>query len=294
MDLGVFTKDQADGEPDPTGRVAATVTRFILGVVLGAAAPLAAVAQTPDSTTADSLRSSITGIVRDSLGIPVVGASVLITPGVWISRTDSAGKFTARDMRVGALTIGLRKLGFAPLQSRVNLHVGVDLALDLVMQRLPQMLAEVEVRAERQCERYSLAGILCRREQGSGYFMNRQEVLEAARDVYFPNLVLRDAPGFRQNLNGNPTTVESIVGWRCWRMIYDGGFPGAGRNIYRPRDIYAIEIYQPPDIPPEYQNSYWGQIKVGRKTQAAPCTLVVMWSVAEVQRQSRRMATAKQ
>lgn len=112
--------------------------------------------------------------------------------------------------------------------------------------------------------------------------------------MYFPNLVLRDAPGFRQNLNGNPTTVESIVGWRCWRMIYDGGFPGAGRNIYRPRDIYAIEIYQPPDIPPEYQNSYWGQIKVGRKTQPAPCTLVVMWSVAEVQRQSRRMATAKQ
>ena len=131
----------------------------------------------PDSTGTDSLRSSITGTVRDSLGFPVIGASVLITPGGFIYRTDSAGKFDARNIPAGALAIGLRKLGFSPLQSRVNLHVGNDLALDLVMQRLPQMLAEVEVKAERQCPRYSLEGILCRREQGYGYFMNRQEIL---------------------------------------------------------------------------------------------------------------------
>lgn len=281
-------------EPEQTSRVAATVTRFILGLVLGTAAvPITTAAQTPDSTTTDSLRSSISGTVRDSLGFPVVGASILITPGGWISRTDSTGKFHARNLPAGALMIGLRKLGFSPLQSRVNLHIGVDLSLDLVMQRLPQLLAEVEIRAQRQCQRYALEGILCRMEQGTGAFMNRQQVLEAAKGVYFPNLVLRDAPGFRQNLNGNPTTVESIVGWRCWHRIVDGGFPGAGRDIHRPRDIYAIEIYQPPDIPLEYQHLYWGQIKAGRQTQSAPCTLVVMWSMAEAQRQFRRMAREK-
>jgi len=268
----------------------AFVRRVILVLTLGTAATsVAAAAQDSTAALSDSLRSSITGTVRDSLGLPVTGASVLITPGGLIYRTDSLGTFKARHIAPGALTVLVRKLGFSPLQSRLNLHIGADLALDLVMQRLPQMLAEVEVRAERQCSRYSLDGVLCRREQGAGHFMNRQDVLAASKDIYFPNLVLRDAPGFRQNLNGSPTTVESIVGWRCWIRIVDGGFPGAGRNIYRPADIYAVEIYQPPDIPPEYRQHYWG--KSGKSS--APCTLVVMWSMREAQRQLKRMATAK-
>jgi len=269
------------------------VTRVFLRLFLAAIQPWTAFAQVPDSTRADTLRSSITGTVRDSLGFPVTGASVLITPGGMIYRTDSAGSFDARNIAPGALTIGVRKLGFSPLQSRVNLHIGVDLALDLVMQRLPQMLAEVEIRTKRQCSRYALDGILCRLESGQGYLMNRQQVLAASKDVYFPNLVLRDAPGFRQNLNGNPTTVESIVGWRCWRRIVDGGYPGAGRNIYRPQDIYAIEIYQPPNIPPEYSHWYWGTSGGGRNKISTPCTLVVMWSMTEAQRGLRRLANPK-
>lgn len=273
--------------------VAATVTRAFLGLILTAVLAWTASAQVPDSTRADSLRSSITGTVRDSLGSPVSRASVLITPGGFIYTTDSAGKFNARNIPPGALTIGVRKLGFSPLQSRMNLHVGVELALDLVMQRLPQMLAEVEVTAERQCPRYSLEGILCRREQGYGYFMNRQEILEKAKDVHWPWLLLRDSPGFRQNLNGSPKYVESIVGWRCIKAIYDGGFPYTYNPMQRPKDVYAIEVYQPPDIPLEYRHHYWGDIRVGRQTQKAPCTLVVMWSMTEAQRLLRRMATPK-
>ena len=268
----------------------ALVRRLLWVMLLGTAAtPLAAVAQDSVAALSDSLRSSISGTVRDSLGLPVSGASILLTPGGLIYRTDSLGTFKARNISPGALTVLVRKLGFTPLQSRLNLHIGVDLALDLVMQRLPQILAEVEIKAERQCSRYSLEGVLCRREQGSGHFMNRQDVLAASKDIYFPNLVLRDAPGFRQNLNGSATTVESIVGWRCWIKVVDGGFPGAGRNIYRPKDIYAVEIYQPPDIPPEYRQHYWG--KSGKSS--TPCTLVVMWSMREAQRQLKRMASAK-
>jgi hypothetical protein len=264
------------------------VRRLCVGLLLGTA-PFAASAQSPGLATPDSVRSSITGVVRDSLGLPVVGASVLITPGGLIFRTDTAGTFNARNITPGALTIGIRKLGFSPLQSTVALHVGADLAIDLVMQRLPQMLAEVEVRADRQCSRFSIEGILCRRESGMGYFMNRQEVLERSKGIYHRNLVLRDVPGFRQNLNGNPTTVESIVGWRCIRWIYDGGFPYSYNPMPNATDIYAVEVYQPPDIPREYQHQYWG--KSGK--MSAPCTLVVMWSMREAQRGLRRMADPK-
>lgn len=276
-------------------RVAAPVIRTLLFVILGAVViPAASMAQRPQSTEVpDSLRSSIAGSLRDSLGFPVVGASVFITPGGYIYRTDSAGKFTARSIPPGAVTIGIRKPGFSPLQSRVSLHVGVDLALDLVMQRVPQMLAEVEVRADRQCQRYSLDGILCRREQYSGVFMNRLEILEKAKEVEWTWLLLRDTPGFRQSLHGDPRYVESTTRWRCIKAIYDGGFPYRYNVVPRPKDVFAIEVYQPPDIPLEYRQWYWGDIRVGRQTQKAPCTLVVMWSMTEAQRQLRRMANPK-
>jgi hypothetical protein len=280
-------------EPALMGRVGATMIRFLATVILGAAAIPSAAAQVPTAEVPDSLRSSIAGTVRDSLGLPVVGASILIAPGGYIYRSDSAGKFNARGISPGAITIGVRKLGFSPLQSRVNLHVGVDLALDLVMQRIPQMLAEVEVRAERQCQRYSLEGILCRQEQYSGTFMNRQEILEKAKEVEWTWLLLRDKPGFRQSLHGDPRGVESTVGWRCVRAIYDGGFPYRYNVVPKPKDVFAIEVYQPPDIPLEYRHWYWGDIRVGRQTQKAPCTLIVMWSMAEAQRQLRRMARPK-
>lgn len=261
---------------------------FLRAAVLSLAVSVNVAAQSSTASTPDTLRSTIDATVRDSLGYPVTGASVFITPGGLIYRTDSAGRFSARGITGGALTIGIRKVGFTPLQSRAYVNPGVDLTLDLVMDRLPQMLAEIEVKAERQCDRYSLHGILCRTEQGRGHFMNRQEIVEASKDIYHANLVLRDAPGFRQNLNGSGTTVESTVGWRCWHRIVDGGFPGAGRNIHRPNDIFAIEIYQPPDIPLEYRHWYWGSNRTGKHAQ--PCTLVVMWSMAEAQRQLKRLA----
>ena len=268
------------------------LTLVLLGAVAG---PLATAAQTPDSTAVDTLRSSIAATVRDSLGYPVVAASVLITPGGYIYRTDSAGKFTARNVPPGALAIAVRRPGFSPLQSQVNLYAGTELALDLVMQRLPQMLAEVEVRGERQCQRFALEGILCRQEQYAGsHFISRLEILEKAKDVYFTPLLLRDSPGFRQNLNGNPRSVESTVGWRCIKTIYDGGFPYTGFSpVPNPKDVYAIEIYQPPNIPLEYRHWYWQDKRVGRQIQKVPCTLVVMWSMTEAQRQLKKMATEK-
>jgi hypothetical protein len=161
------------------------------------------------------------------------------------------------------------------------------------MRRLPQTLAEVEVTADRECPRFSIDAILCRREAGIGLFMDRQEILAKGSDhPDFPMLVLRDAPGFRRNLRGYPNTVESIVGWRCIKWIYDGGFPYTVSPIQKAADIYAVEVYQPPDIPPEYSHQIWDERNRRNKT-STPCTLVVMWSMSEYQRHLSRTAREK-
>ncbi len=252
-----------------------TILALLLAVVRATGAQAPPPAQGPDTT-----RAVIQGSVRDSLGIAIDGASVLVRPGGLIFRTDSAGRFVARGIPVGNLSLTVRRLGLSPLESQVTVHPGTTVTVDLVMRRLPQVLAQVEINAaqNRQCPRFSLDGILCRREVGKGQFMNREEIV--ATGAIFPQHVLRDLPGFRVNLNGDPRRIESIAGWRCMEFLVDGRPPSRIDPVPRVRDMFAVEVYQPDEAPPEYRQWVW--------RGAYPCTLVIFWS-SRVGRQANRV-----
>lgn len=234
------------------------------------AARASAQQEPPIERPPDSLASTLEGTVRDSLGIPIIGVSVILTPGSLIFSTDSAGRFRARGVPVGPVRVLARRLGLSPIDTTVIVPVSTVISLDLRMRRFPQLMDAVVIRAEqdRQCPRFSLEGIMCRRETGRGVFLNRLDIL--ATEAVFPFLVLRDVPGFRQNLNGDPRTVESTVGWRCYTYIVDGRQPSPIDPVPRVKDMFAVEVYQPGEVPPEYRHWYW------RGTY--PCTLVVFWS----------------
>lgn len=249
-------------------------------LIVAAAAPPAR-AQTPvTSPDADSLRPVVRGTVRDSLGIPVHGASVMLNPGALILRTDTAGRFTSLRAPLGTVGIRIRRLGFAPIDTQVTAHAGVVLTLDLTMRRIPQPLGEVVVRADRvrQCPRYSLDGVLCRREVGRGQFLNRDDIVGS--DAIYPWHVLRDRPGFRRSLRGDLRGVESTVGWRCITTLVDGRPPSEMNPLPLLPEMFAVEVYQPAEAPPEYQSWVWGGM--------FPCTLVVFWSERAVRQEIER------
>lgn len=266
----------------------ATALRLFLTLTLAMGAfTVSGQAQTRPAT--DSLRSSIKGTVRDSLGFPVDGASVLITPGGSIFRTDSAGRFHARRVPSGRLTINVRRLGFAPIRSSASLRVGRELSLDLLMERIPQRLAEVVTESNR-CPRFAIEGILCRREAGVGVFMNHDEILAKHEGMQLVTLLLRDVPGSRPDSSGTSINAESTIGSSCWGLIVDGGFPISSRPIRSVEEIYAIELFRPPDIPPEFE--HWTRSHPG-KNKATPCAIVVMWSMQEAQRSLRQLEGEK-
>lgn len=239
-------------------------------------------AQSRARPTADSDRASIRGTVRDSLGSPVDGASVLITPGGSTYRTDDSGTFVARRLPSGRVTISVRRLGFAPIRSSASLKAGNELTLNLLMRRLPQLLPEVRI-AENECPRFAIEGILCRRKRGVGVFMTREEIQEKREGIQLLNLLLR-GPEFQPDSGASQKVAESTLGSSCWGVIVDGGFPISSRPIRDLQEVYAIEVFRPPDIPPEFE--HWTRSLPGQDGATA-CAIVVMWSMREAQRSVR-------
>lgn len=264
----------------PSG-IAATVIRLLASLALTVSA-LTLPAQSRARPAADSHRSSIRGIVRDSLGSPVDGASVSITPGGSTYRTDDSGTFVARRLPSGRVTISVRRLGFAPIRSSASLKAGNELTLNLLMRRLPQLLPEVKI-SENECPRFAIEGILCRRKRGVGVFMNREEIQEKREGIQLVNLLLR-GPVSPPDSGGSPTVAESTLGSSCWGLIVDGGYPISSRPIRSAQEVYAIEVFRPPDIPPEFE--HWTRSLPGQNG-ATPCAIVVMWSMREAQRSVR-------
>lgn len=258
------------------------VIRLLVSFTLAAGA----VAARAQGQPAESQRSSIRGTVRDSLGFPVSGASVLITPGGSIHRTDSAGSFYARSVPSGRVTISIRRFGFAPIRSTVSARSGTESTVDLLMRRLPQLLPEVEVAVSNECPRFAIEGILCRREAGVGVFLNREDILGKIEGIQLVNLLLRDVPGFRPDSGGVAVNAESVMGSRCWGLVVDGGFPISSRPVRSVREVYALEVFRPADIPPEFV--HWNRSQPGQNGATA-CAVVVMWSTQEAQRSLRRL-----
>jgi hypothetical protein len=242
---------------------------LLIPVVLSLTAEtLAAQRSTPDTARTDTLRASLSGTVRDSLGLPVAGVAILLAPGAVILRTDSAGVFVSRRVAVGRVNLSLRRLGFAPADTQALIHIGKENVVDVVMRRLPQVLAGVTIEADRQCRRFSLDGLLCRREQGRGHFIGYEEIL-AKKPIFLAD-ILRDTPGFRIDVTPRGPIARSVVEWRCIKTLVDGDEVKRTNPTPLPKDVFAVEIFQRGEVPPEYRHWPW------RGTY--PCTLLVYWT----------------
>lgn len=113
--------------------------------------------------------------------------------------------------------------------------------------------------------------------------MNREEIQEKREGVQLVKLLLQ-GPGFRPDSGGSPMVAGSTLGSSCWGLIVDGGFPISSRPIRSVQEVYAIEVFRPPDIPPEFE--HWTRSLPGQKG-ATDCAIVVMWSMREAQRSVR-------
>jgi hypothetical protein len=246
-----------------------TVAASILTLIGGA---LAVTAQVPTGGT-------ITGVVLDGSGRPVVDADVFALPEKARARTDSAGRFVITKLGAGFYHVRVRHLGFRPNEITTDLanNGKVDLKFELAAR--PVMLDSVVVQADGKCPVMSYTGFICRRRTGKGVYLTDDDLGE----------VFVDVKGF--DIEQRPTRfglmpIPFAQHGGCINALVNGRPIAVTNQLPRyATELIAVEIYaQPRTVPEEYQRYVWtngirqSSPRVGRDRGDQPCSLVVYWT----------------
>ncbi len=234
----------------------------------------------------DPLTGTIRGVVRDSLGEPVVGAGISLQPGGRQAWADTAGRFTMGGVPVGAYKVRVRRVGFRPEETPVDVTAGDVTRVEFALIRVPPTLDTVVVRGERQCSRYTYAGFLCRQADHRGFTMTAAEI-EAKEPVFVAD-IFYGRPEFRIVATPRGRDFVSVVGWRCVVRLVNGSPISVANPEPDVGDLFAVEVYQRTEVPPEYIQWNWrGSVQSGARGGArqprgggahGPCTLVNFWT----------------
>lgn len=107
------------------GRYWLRSTAFVLGLLVSHAG----------YTAAQTTPATISGRVLDQSGSNIVAATVSISEFGRTATTDSSGRFRFADVPRGTLTISARRIGYAPIATRVTVAGTSETTLDLVLSR---------------------------------------------------------------------------------------------------------------------------------------------------------------
>jgi hypothetical protein len=211
----------------------------------------------------------LVGSVRDPGGVPIEGAIIEIH-GV-SARSDSRGGFRLFTSNVDTVTMGIRRLGYAPVSALLTARNRQWDTVVVEMDPIPQELAAVKASAAR--ARIGMQDFEERRARGAGQFYTREDI--AARNTARTSDVIRDARGVRlQRLRsggyGARFAAFSTTRSGCIPNLWIDGqlVPGAEVDDVVATDLEAIELY-------ENWTSTPSQFSKGT---ALPCGTIVLWT----------------
>jgi hypothetical protein len=242
-------------------------------VVLSTALPLVLVTAVLDAQT------SVTGLVRDSAGIPIGGAEVAVETLNRLTHTDEAGRYRLLDLTPGMRLLRVRRVGFSPFSRMVQMAEGENKQNDIVLGHLITKLDTVITRNQMLYhEDPLLRDFDENRKLGLGHFVTRAD-LEKMRGHQLDELVSQ-FPGTRVVHGGSraayiASTRRSSINQECaqfedqrptWPERFCICFPPVyldnqllsqtevpNINRFSPDQVEAIEIYAgPAQTPPKY------------------------------------------
>ena len=254
----VVVEPAAEAAPSPTDSVLAKL-----------------VAEDSVRSKGSSRTSSIVGVVIDSAGRAVFGATVQAMSTELRSLSDSAGRFRIPNVPTGLTFLRIRKIGYLSEYLPLQVEEGRVAALSVKLRPASgaPSLARVEVRADARGDA-KMAGFYERSRKASGVFVTREELLR--RNVSNVTEVLRGRTGVNIIRDGNGIPVVfgrnlTGAGYCAMGVLIDGTYvnsSGIGLDrLISTQDVRAIEVYRSgPSVPSEFQR---------RETD---CGAVIIWT----------------
>ena len=251
------------------------------------AAPSALVASTApsDSSQPAAPRASargtgtarLTGRVLSKDGRPLVGARIQLEGTTRAAQTRTGGDFVLDSLPPGTQTVSVRLLGYAPIESAVDLSSRDSKTVTLTMDNFVPVLETVRVDAQRE-RGLDDVGFARRKRSGQGWTMDADAI--KSRNAMMFSDILRSAPGLRITSQNGQQMIESARDptGGCINIWLDGTQwqqlePGDVDQFVKPYELGAIEVYSPATTPAEYQPS-------GR----TGCSTIVAWTLRRLER----------
>jgi hypothetical protein len=231
---------------------------------------------------------SITGVVVDELGRPIVDADVHAFPGSVHARTDSTGHFILAKLGSDFYHVRARHLGFTSTEITTDLAKNGHVDLKFELKARPAMLDSVIIEADGKCPPVSYGGFNCRRRSGKGVYMTDDDIGD--KGAIELGDIFDGVPGFRTEMRFTPYGRRPVPvatrGNRCLNAVVNGRPVSLTNPLPRyANELIAIEIYSvPSEVPPEYQRYIWmGSARqssaiIGRATPDESCSVVVYWT----------------
>jgi len=219
----------------------------------------------------------MTGRVTNRANQPIAGARVQLEGTTRVAETRANGEFSLDSLPPGTQTVTVRKLGFAPMDSAVDLSSRETRAVVLSLADFVPMLETVRVNAQRE-RALDDVGFARRKRLGSGWYLDGNEI--SNRGALNFSDVVRSAPGISVQRSGNQQYITSsrdpING--CVAVWIDGTqwqqlAPGDIDDFVKPHELAAIEVYSPTTTPAEYSGANRGS-----------CSTIVVWTVRRLDR----------
>jgi len=218
------------------------------------------------------------GHVVDTLALPVRDAQVSVEGAAPVTTTNASGDFSLDGLPSGTQALIVRRVGFAPSRTIVDLTAGVPVRVAVRLERAVPRLAPVVVAAR--SEALSRVGFEERQKMSVGGRFLGPEDLEKLQ----PQLVtsaLRTMPGLRVVPTGDGRyTVQSArsATGGCVSYWVDGApfrelQPGDLDNAFPASQIAAIETYTAGQAPAQFT-----------APGESSCAVVVIWTQASVRR----------
>jgi hypothetical protein len=222
------------------------------------------------------------GRVQDTLGAPLEGAQVeILGLGRSIS-TSATGGYRIEEIRPGRYWVVVRRIGYAPLRAALSFDPGANREIIFQLEPLPQVLPEVEVRAEDARWQRRYQEFSWRSKTSFGHFLTRDDI-ERQHPSYLSDVLRRYLPtasfqSFFTPSYDEPSGLMATIGYPrvggpsepgCAPAVsINGGRPFGGWavNDFRPEEVEAVEVYRNAfQVPLQFAD--WG----------ARCGLVVVW-----------------